>query len=505
LTPHLLLHLFDTLLFLVNMPSPPSIVVARPDSIGVNLIGDRVHVGVYVEFTPDPVDNRYGETVRVARVLAINKRADKQLTVQIYPFINSCRTTHNAQNGYYSNTAAATYPGRLLREVSVSTETCTISSRDITAYCWVLTEDCLAKTDFFHAAGMKHVYLLRYELCTSADGSTVTSVLPKGSHNPFPVLPPSVMPSIAPWRIWFGLKTIKEAITKGLNRWSQKQKSHFNIVVAFPNPETFWYIAHRVSLLVKLRQIPYRPSEILVGAGLQKYRVLPRDNNAKVLRFESHNQLKEFRAIFGLTSLYGVRERAPTLKHQHGKQLKENLTVHYVRAKSSSEEDPFRSRTQRRGVDLRFDGISHLKISVRFETYIYQTDEAGDAVDCPSKNLLLAINHYRNTINTPEHSEAEDTVPFNVQNVGESPVDQMESEVENDENDEIYSVASTLTNHSDNSMFQPDTYLRYRGDILIIVSVSRDQITCVQRNNRANTITLDKADKEVREAIDSYN
>ena len=360
-----------------------------------------MHVGTFVEFCPKVEDDRYGERIMVGRVTFINKKK-KEVSLRFYPFHKENHTTYNAYNGYYSNASVMSYPGRLMKEVSLSTKNYTVSPREIKGFCWVMTEDCLSSPDYFHAGGMLHAYLLRYETSHAADGSELMSLVPKGSHSPFPVLHISTMPHLASWRIWFGLKTIKEAITKGLNRWSQKQNSHFNIVLAFPSPETFWYISHCVFHSVATRQVPYRPSEILVGSGLQKFRVLPKNNTATVLRFETHEQLKRFRGIFGATSLYGVRERAPTLKETHRKQLKQNLLVHYVRAKNSEVEQPFRSRTSRRGVDFRFDGISHLKISVRFDTYIYQTDDNGRPLHCPSQNLLHAIHHYRRVHDAPE-------------------------------------------------------------------------------------------------------
>jgi hypothetical protein len=494
-----------------------------PASFRVNLIGERVHVGVFIEFysnnssaDDDDDDGDVGRVTNdwmVGKVHSINKE-EKLIYVTEYPEFNCAKTSLNVHSGYFVNKSVTTYPGRLLREVAVSSEISKIRSSDVKAFCWVLSEEELKEPTFFHAAGMDHVYLLRFSLNsrppTSPHETQIVSTVPPGSHLLFPPLAPSMMHLLPSWRIWHGIKAIQEALTRGLNRWSQKQKSHFNVVICFPSPETFWHIMHMVNHLVRLQQVPYRSSQVMVGSGLQKYK-MPTSNTCKVLRFETHDQLRGFRSIFGATSLSGVREKAPTLQENHGKQVKENYIVHYVKGSGSVPENPYRNRTKRRGVDLRFDGVSHLKITVRFQTYVYQTDAAGKPINCPSQHLIHALSHYRrvadenepdsvngNNENENEKVEEDDDNSVSVLSVASSGINQRQ-------NDE-WSVASTATNNSLDSLLQPDTYFCFNDILLVITSVTRDHIYCVPRDNPvAVPVQYLKSNDEIREAIRSFN
>ena len=156
-------------------------------------------------------------------------------------------------------------------------------------------------------------------------------------------------------------------------------------------------------------------------------------------------------------------------------------------------ETPYCNRTKRRGVDLRFDGISHPKITVSFETYVYQTDQNGHPINCPSENLLHAISHYRR-VNGHHESDLVQPPDFS----GCSDHDDHELEEA--------SVASTTTNNSMESYFALDTYFEYRGKVLVIQQVSRDHLFCVEKGNfDMPHIKLHKADKEVHDAIREYN
>ena len=241
----------------------------------------------------------------------------------------------------------------------------------------------------------------------------------------------------------------------------------------------------------------------MVGSGLQKYK-MPMDNNCKVLRFETHEQLRAFRSIFGATSLSGVRERAPTLQDNHGKQVKENYVVHYVKGSGSAPENPFRNKTTRRGVDLRFDGVSHLKITVRFQTYIYQTDVTGKPINCPSQHLIQAVSHYRRVSDQKEP----DSVSGNNDNKNEQEDDDksVASSGNDSNNNDVHSVASTATNNSLDSLLQPDTYFCYDNILLVISFVSRDHIHCVPRDDpEASPVKYLKSNDEIREAIRDFN
>jgi hypothetical protein len=501
------------------MTSTRPISDTPPASIGVNLIGERVHVGVFIEFfynnsSSDGEDDggRVTNEWMVGKVHAINK-AEKSIFVTEYPEFNGAKTSLNVNSGYYVNKSVTSYPGRLLREVAVSSEISKISASDVKAFCWVLSEEELKEPTFFHAAGMDHVYLLRFSInsrpSTAPHEAPIVSTVKPGSHFLFPPLTPSMMYLLPSWRIWHGIKAIQEALTRGINRWSQKQKSHFNVVICFPSPETFWYVSHMVNYLVRLQQVPYRSSQVMVGSGLQKYK-MPMSNNCKVLRFETHDQLRVFRSIFGATSLSGVRERAPTLQENHGKQVKENYIVHYVKGSGSQPENPFRNRTTRRGVDLRFDGVSHLKITVRFQTYVYQTDAAGKPINCPSQHLIHALSHYRRVSDEKEPDSVSGKEKEEQEEDGDddnsvSGLSKPSSDNESHNNEE-WSLASTATNNSLDSLLQPDTYFCHNEILLVITSVSRDHIYCVPRDEPAAVpVKYLKSNDEIREAIRRFN
>ena len=210
-----------------------------------------------------------------------------------------------------------------------------------------------------------------------------------------------------------------------------------------------------------------------------------------MLRFDSQDSLKTLRRILGCSSTYGVRSRPPTLQgYPQGKNVSEYNYIHYIKGKET-EEKPFASWTNRRGIDIRFDHAAGLKISGRFKKWLYKVGGEGQPVDCPSSHLLQVLYHFRVIPNVAELVDYD------------SDASRQSTDSESlDTNDE----ATNTTECSLHSLFTPDVLLLYQGEVHVIKEVSKDSIVCcVEGNDNPISKTLLRSDPEVRNGIRCYN
>jgi hypothetical protein len=368
-----------------------------------------------------------------------------------------------------------------------------INTHDI---CFVFTEQNLQEPNFSWAGGMHRAYLLRYvsvgDITFNDKVLSVRAIEDSDGHVPFPKLEGYAV-SYAE-SMWYGLMAIYETLQKGLNRYGQKQPLYFNIPLCFPATEVFQYLLRQVRDLGSgtIKLLPKKSSSVRIGSGLTKYRRISSESTVyTMLRFDSQDSLKTLRRILGCSSTYGVRSRPPTLQgHPQGKNVLEYNYIHYIKGKET-EETPFASRTNRRGIDIRFDHAAGLKISGRFKKWLYKVGGEGQPVDCPSSHLLQVLYHFRVIPNVAELVDYD------------SDASRQSTDSESlDTNDE----ATNTTECSLHSLFTPDVLLLYQGVVHVIKEVSKDSIVCcVEGNDNPISKTLLRSDPEVRNGIRRYN
>eukprot|EP00978_Attheya_sp_CCMP212_P024314 scaffold76207_cov32-Attheya_sp.AAC.3 len=104
-----------------------------------------------------------------------------------------------------------------------------------------------------------------------------------------------------------------------------------------------------------------------------------------LLRFETESELIGLAGLLGERVLVNVRAKPPFSRLKKGRDVKENDTVNVV---SGGETRPnvFRYRVDTEGVDLIFDGIDSLTISVRYSDY--QLDGGPHLTDMAKRVIL---------------------------------------------------------------------------------------------------------------------
>eukprot|EP00978_Attheya_sp_CCMP212_P041623 scaffold240947_cov33-Attheya_sp.AAC.1 len=104
-----------------------------------------------------------------------------------------------------------------------------------------------------------------------------------------------------------------------------------------------------------------------------------------LLRFETESELIGLVGLLGERVLVNIRAKPPFSRLENGRDVKENDTVNVV---SGGETRPnvFRYRVDTDGVDLIFDGIDSLTISVRYSDY--QLDGGPHLTDMAKRVIL---------------------------------------------------------------------------------------------------------------------
>ena len=102
------------------------------------------------------------------------------------------------------------------------------------------------------------------------------------------------------------------------------------------------------------------------------------------LRFQTKRQLCALVELFGETALCNIRKRFPRL--DKSVKLLQNDKLNVV-VGCRQQEDPFKARTAKDGIDFTFDGVNELRIDIRYRQYIYEPSVSL----CPSQYLRRVI------------------------------------------------------------------------------------------------------------------
>jgi hypothetical protein len=118
------------------------------------------------------------------------------------------------------------------------------------------------------------------------------------------------------------------------------------------------------------------------GLKLSSHRVI--NKQGSFLRFQTRHQLCALVKLLGETVLCNIRKRCPHV--DRSVKLQENDKINVV-VGSCNQEDPFQARTVKDGIDFRFDGVSELRIDIRYRQYVYEPMVRS----CPSQYLRHVI------------------------------------------------------------------------------------------------------------------
>jgi hypothetical protein len=102
------------------------------------------------------------------------------------------------------------------------------------------------------------------------------------------------------------------------------------------------------------------------------------------LRFQTRSQLCALVEVFGETVLCNIWKQCPRI--DKSVKLLENDKFNVV-VGSQHQEDPFKARMVKDGIDFRFDAVNELRIDIQYHQYVYEPSVCG----CPSQYLQRVI------------------------------------------------------------------------------------------------------------------
>jgi len=125
---------------------------------------------------------------------------------------------------------------------------------------------------------------------------------------------------------------------------------------------------------------------LAVEPGLKR-RKIQRQSPCHIFRYETNEQLLILRKILGWSVTYGLRKKPPRLRDAESQTLERNDIANVVIG-SDQVEQPFTRYTNKRGIDLIFDGM-YMIVCIRYEKYIYDHDRSGRPINLPGNSTDL--------------------------------------------------------------------------------------------------------------------
>ena len=291
---------------------------------------------------------------------------------------------------------------RFVPEVVQTLELRSISPNEIKDVAFVFkTSDLLESPQYHVVQGISNVFQLRYR--------SDSSIISEKKCLPFPSCSDAFVwyPDCYPSRIWNALELIRDEMNRQLGRYALSQgeyaKGKGKVTIS---KEVWAYIVRRLHVILdgddsqKLHtETSSRIKRVLhPGLKLSSHRVISKGGS--FLRFETRGQLVALVNLFGETVLCNVRKRRPRV--DRSAMLMENDKVNVV-VGSCNPEYPFQARSVKDGIDFRFDGVSELRIDVRYRQYVYEPM----VMLCPSQYLRRVIQRLdpRDGVSTSDNSE----------------------------------------------------------------------------------------------------
>jgi hypothetical protein len=308
---------------------------------------------------------------------------------------------------------------RHIPEIVQTTELRVVAMTDITNLAFVFTEDSLkdATNYYFTCQGMANAFLLRYRVDLRDEESSQDDV---SEEVPFFIKVPMeyCLPFPSSYdnsryfdcfarRIWNNIVLVKLELVKLLGRYSQQQ-GLFGRECArlYLTAETWGFLC--LWCMDVLNTSDFGSSKRfrvhrMVESGLvvKAARV---QKSCTIMRFSTKTELKGLSRVLGESVTAGQRCRLP--KSSEPKSLRINDIINVV-CGSDARESGFSARTPYDGIDLEYDGMCELFITVRYSRYAYSrnTSILGIAGGCDP--LLYSLISHSNPYDKVHNNNGE--------------------------------------------------------------------------------------------------
>ena len=335
-------------------------------------------------------------------------------------------------------------------EVIQTTELRIVAMVEISNLAFVFMESALQDTTnlYFICQGMAIAFVLRYRTerrANNADfvcdnesaGVLVLTKIPSNCCLPFPsCYECSKYPDCFPRRVWNNIVTVKLEMTKLLGRYSQQQ-GLFGRECArlYLTAETWGFIRLQCSDIVSEADFAsstrYRVHRVVESGLVVKAARVQKE--CTIMRFSTKKELRGLSRVFGESMTAGQRCRLP--KSSKPKSLWINDIINVV-CGSDVREPGFIARTAHNGIDLEFDGVCEMFITMRYSRCAFTRTTTSSSCDPLLYSLICRCDPYKNDPQDQigEHHSNSDYEVFN------------ESEFE-DEDGCLYRVAQMFSLH----------------------------------------------------------
>jgi hypothetical protein len=196
-------------------------------------------------------------------------------------------------------------------------------------------------------------------------------------------------------RIWNVLELIQDEMVRLLGRYDMSQGNYAtgNGKVSITK-EVWEYIVRRLRAVIdgdrsqKLQTQTTKRIKRVIHPGLKLCSYLVVNKKGSFLRFQTRRQLCALVELFGETVLCNIQNVSKKRRPHLDKSVKllQNDRLNVVIG-CRHQEDPFKARTTKDGIDFMFDGVNELRIDIRYRQYIYEPSISL----CPSQSLRRVI------------------------------------------------------------------------------------------------------------------
>ena len=371
--------------------------------------------------TADDVSDSRADTIVARIVMAVGGRPSLSVEVNIFKRISEVSGQPQREDVLLPQRVVENHL-RHVPEIVQTTELRVVAMTEITNLAFVFTEDSLkdASNFYFACQGMANAFLLRYRVHLREEGQEDAREVPFFIKVPMEYcLPfPSCYVNSGYFdcfarRIWNNMVLVKLEIAKLLGRYSQQQGLFGRACTRlFFTAETWGFLCLQCSdVLNPLEFGSSKRSRVhrMVESGLvvKAARV---QKSCTIMRFSTKTELMGLCRVLGESVTAGQRCRLP--KCSEPKSLRINDIINVVCGSDERESD-FTARTPYDGIDLEYDGLCELFVTVRYSRYAFTRNTSLHGITGGCDPLLYSLisrcNPYETTSNTAVGSNDDNT------------------------------------------------------------------------------------------------
>jgi hypothetical protein len=278
--------------------------------------------------------------------------------------------------------------GRSLTEVIQTSATKEIFTKDIHDIAWVFDEGTLSELSAY-LQGIRNVFIVRF----NSNSEPIKDFVCFPCSHPGCIIPKSLAK-----KLYDDLERVRDLLTQVLCRRSELQGEKVRVLKHSFACHEFWSWLKLVLVddhsMIIHDELTCKKPRIRLIHQMKRIKVST-ETLYEIFRFETKNDLKRLRSLFGETILYGVREKFPKLG-LGATALVGNEALNVIRASRDDVDDEnatFRLVPSKHsgGVDLVYKADGTLSIRVRFEKLFFQM---GETIDIP-EHLNNMLTEYK--------------------------------------------------------------------------------------------------------------